>query len=154
AVSTEFRCERSRKAEYTMFRGRIGRRIRPAIHVEERLDRANIDDSPLGRAQLVEEGMRDVEHTIEIDRQNVVPILGDGCWFARERVAAIDACIIHEDRDVAGFRDLGCHLLASLAVRDIEPHRRCLTPRRGDEPGGVDLYSLAWCTSMTLPSGS
>ena len=105
AVLAEFGRQRPREAEHAVLGGRVGRRVRPA-HMHERLDRADIDDPPLGRADLVEEGMRDVEH-VEVDRQDVVPVLGHGCGVAGDRIAPVDAGIVDQDRYVAALGDLG-----------------------------------------------
>jgi hypothetical protein len=56
---------------------------------------------------LVKEGGRDIEHAIEIDRENIVPVLGHGSRVAGDRIAAVDAGVVDEDGDGAALGDLG-----------------------------------------------
>src|SRR5581483_4367910 len=88
----------------------------------ERLDRGDVDDTALAGAQGFEEGMRHVEHAIEIDGHDVVPVLDHGRRLAGKSVAAIDAGIVDENRDLADLlADAPCDLCAIGAPRDIEP---------------------------------
>jgi hypothetical protein len=50
AMLAEFGGERAGKAQHAVLRGRVGRRVRRA-HMHERLDRGDVDDPPLARAQ-------------------------------------------------------------------------------------------------------
>jgi hypothetical protein len=54
-------------------------------------------------------------------RDDVLPVLYDGVRSAVKAVAAIDAGIVHQDRDVADFaRDLRRHDAAGIAVGHVE----------------------------------
>jgi hypothetical protein len=105
--------------------------------MHERLDRADIDDPPLGRADLVEEGVGDVEHAVEIDRQDVVPVLGHGGGVAGDGIAPVDAGIVDQDRDVAALGDLGGGGLAGLPVGHVDLHGGRLAAGLGDELDGL-----------------
>ena len=103
-----------------MLGGGIGRRTR-RLQMQERLDRADIDDAALAGAQRAEERMRHVEHAGEVDRDDVFPILDHGRVLAEHAVAPRDAGIVDEDRDRP---DLVGHLFrhrdAGVAVGDVE----------------------------------
>jgi hypothetical protein len=93
--------------------------------MHKRLDGSNIDDAALGRAKRFEEGMRYVEHAVEVDRDDIFPILDHGCGLAGKRVAAVDAGIVDQDRNAPdpfahGSRDRD----AILALGDIEAKTR------------------------------
>src|SRR5262249_61452860 len=60
ALFAEFRGEASCEGEHTMLRGRVGCGVWPTVDMYEGLDRANIDDPALCRAQLIEVCVRDV----------------------------------------------------------------------------------------------
>ena len=65
--------------------------------------------------------MRDVEDAGEVDRDDVFPVLDDGVGRAQHAVAADDAGIVDEDRDLADLvGDLLRHRDAVLASGDIE----------------------------------
>ena len=98
-----------------------------------RLDRADVDDAALDHAQRFEEGVGDVEHAVKVDREDVVPVLGDRHRVAGDRVAPVDAGVVDQDRDIATFRNLGSCRPAGRAVGDIELHRRRLAACLGDE---------------------
>jgi hypothetical protein len=99
--------------------------------------RANVDDPSLGRTELVKEGVRDIEHAIQIDRQNIVPVLGHGSRVAGDRIAAVDAGVVDEDGDGAAVGDLGGRGLACPPVGNIELHRRCLPACCRDKTDGL-----------------
>src|SRR6516164_9750081 len=96
AVLAKFGRERAGKAEDAMFCRGVGWRVRRA-HMHERLDRSNIDDPALGRTQGIEKRMGYVEHPVEIDRHDVLPVLDGGVGFGSESVAAVDAGIVDQD---------------------------------------------------------
>src|SRR3954447_10216050 len=81
-----------------LLRGGIGRRARLA-DMNERLDRADIDDAALVRAKRAEKGVRDVEHAGEVDRNHILPVLDHRLRGARHAVAPRDAGIVDEDGD-------------------------------------------------------
>src|SRR5581483_6365786 len=90
--------------------------------MHERLDGRDVDDAPFASAQGLEEGMRHVEHADEIDRDDVFPVLDDGRSLAGKGVAAIDAGIVDEDRDLPDlFADELRDINAVVALRDVEP---------------------------------
>src|SRR6516225_12040254 len=98
--------------------------------MNERLDRSDIDDSPLAGAQRLEERMRHVEDAVEIDRDDVFPILDHGRAVAGERVAAVDSGIVDEDGDTADLLgDASGDRNAILAAGDVE------LKARGQPPG-------------------
>ena len=89
--------------------------------MHERLDRSNIDDASLGRAQRSKKRMGHVESAVEIDRHDVLPVFYDGLGIPSERVAAVDAGIVDQDRDRSDlFVDLPGDRDAVLAPGDIE----------------------------------
>jgi len=105
--------------------------------MHEGLHRAEIDDAALAGAQLRQEGLRDVEHAIQIDRQHVLPVLGDHVGIAGEGVAPRDAGIVHQHRDAADpGLDLGRHRPAGGAVGDVEGEGGRLAARFDDASGG------------------
>ena len=112
--------ERPGEAEHGVLGGGVGRRVRRA-HMHEGLDRADIDDAALAGAQRLEEGVGDVEHAVDIDRHDVLPVLQHGSGIGGEGVAAVDAGIVDEDRDLPDLvRDLLCDGDAVLAFGDVE----------------------------------
>jgi hypothetical protein len=65
--------------------------------------------------------MRHVEDTGEVDRDDVFPILDHVIGRAQHAVAADNAGIVDQDRDLPDLvGDLLCHRDAVFAVRDIE----------------------------------
>ena len=84
---------------------------------------------PLRRAQRRQKCVRDVEDAGEIDRDDVFPILDHGLSRAQHAVAAGDAGIVDQDRDLSdlvgdafGDRD------AILALGHIERETLALPP--------------------------
>ena len=76
---------------------------------------------PFVARKRAEKGVRHVEHAIEIDRHDVLPVLDDGVRIGSEGVAAIDAGIVDEDRDLADLAcDLGGGDAAGGSVGDVE----------------------------------
>ena len=92
----EFGGERLGETEHAVLGGGIGRRTRRA-NMHEGLDRADIDDASLAGAQRREEGMRHVEDTREVDRDDVFPVVDHGLRRAQHAVAADDARIVDQD---------------------------------------------------------
>jgi hypothetical protein len=89
--------------------------------MHERLDRADIDDASLAGAQGRQERMRHVEDAGEVDRDDVFPVLDHVIGRAQHAVAADDAGIVDEDRDLSDLvGDLFRHRDAIFAVRDVE----------------------------------
>src|SRR5262249_58397909 len=104
----------------------------------ERLDRADVDDPAPGRAQLSEKGMGHVEHAVEVDRHDVLPVLDHRFGGRGESVAAVDAGIVDKHRDpAAGLADLRGNLAAFLALRHVEPDTTGLSPRAPAGPCGL-----------------
>ncbi len=65
--------------------------------------------------------MSDVEHAGEIDGDDVLPILYHRLRIGRESVAAIDAGIVHKDRDLTHLlTDKAGNIPAHVALGDIE----------------------------------
>ena len=65
--------------------------------------------------------MRHIEDTREVDRDDVFPVADHGVRSAQHAVAANDAGIVDQDRDLPDLvGDLLCHRDAVFAVRDIE----------------------------------
>ena len=65
--------------------------------------------------------MRHIENAGEVDRDDVLPVADDGLRRAQHAVAADDAGIVDEDRDLPDLvGDLLCHRDAVLASGDIE----------------------------------
>src|SRR5262245_57706794 len=90
--------------------------------MHEGLNRGDIDDPPSGLAQWLEKGVRDIEYTIKVDGHDVLPILEDRGGLRGKGIAAVDAGVIDEDRDLAnGFGDVRRHAAAGLGHADIEP---------------------------------
>jgi hypothetical protein len=82
--------------------------------------------------------VRHVEHAVEVDRHDVLPVLDHGAGLGGERVAAIDAGIVDQDRDVADLAgDSGRHDAAGVAVRDVECERMRLADAIEDLLGGL-----------------
>ena len=89
--------------------------------MHEGLDRADIDDASLAGAQGREESVRHIENAGEVDRDDVFPVADHGLCRTQHAVAADDAGIVDEDRDLP---DLVGDLLrdrdAAFAVRNVE----------------------------------
>src|SRR3974390_643683 len=99
--------------------------------MDERLDRSNVDDAPLAGAQRFEERMRHVEDAVEIDRDDVFPVLDHGRAVACKRIAAVDAGIVDQDRDAPDLLgDAPGDRNAVLAPPDVELKALC-------EPAGL-----------------
>ena len=65
--------------------------------------------------------MGDIEHAGEVDRDDVFPVLDHVIGRAQHAVAADDAGIVDEDRDLPDLvGDLLCHRDAIFALRDVE----------------------------------
>ena len=76
---------------------------------------------PLLARNGASERLRHVEDAVEVDRDHRLPVLGDGVRVGREGVAAGDAGIVDEDRDLAELLgDLRRHGAAGGAVGDVE----------------------------------
>jgi hypothetical protein len=68
-----------------------------------------------------EEGVRDVEDTGEVDRDDVFPVLDDGGIRSCHAITARDARIVDEDRNRADLvGDLLGHRDAVVALGDVE----------------------------------
>jgi len=66
--------------------------------------------------------MNDIEHAVEIDRHDVLPVLADDVGIGGEGVAPGNAGIVDEDRDLVGFcRDVRSDGAAGGAIGDVEP---------------------------------
>ena len=116
----EFGGERLGEAEHAVLGGGVGRRTRRA-HMHEGLDRADIDDASLAGAQRREESVRHVENAGEVDRDDVFPVVDHGLCRTQHAVAADDAGIVDEDRDLPDLvGDLLRHRDAVLAPGDVE----------------------------------
>ena len=86
--------------------------------------------------------MRDIEDAVEIDRHDVLPILQHGVGVRREGVAAVDAGIVDEDRDLADLaRDLLCDREAILTFGHVQHEALGLAAGAADLAGGV-AYGL------------
>jgi hypothetical protein len=95
---------------------------------------------------MVEKGVRDIEHALEVDADDVLPILDHRFRRRGEGIAPVDAGVVHQDRDLADPRaDLGGDAAARHALGHIEPHARGRAPAVADDPlglsrrGGVDV---------------
>ena len=76
---------------------------------------------PLLGAQLRQERLRDVEHAVEVDRHDVLPVLEEGVRIAGERIAPVDAGIVDQDGDAPDLGlDLFRHGHAVVAFGDVE----------------------------------
>lgn len=65
--------------------------------------------------------MRHVEDAVQVDRDDVFPVLDDSRSLAGKGVAAVDAGIVHQDRDLPDlFADEFCYPHAVAAPGDIE----------------------------------
>jgi len=65
--------------------------------------------------------MGHVEHAVEVDRHDVLPVLEHRFRVRGEGVAAVDAGIVDQDRDLADRRaDLRGNLAALVALGDVE----------------------------------
>ena len=65
--------------------------------------------------------MRHIEHAGEVDRDDVFPIVDDGFGCAQHAVAAGDAGIVDQDRDLPDFfGNLLGHRDAVVALGDVE----------------------------------
>ena len=154
AVLAELDGERLGQAEHAVLRRGVGGRGRRA-HVHEGLHRADIDDAPLGLAQLVEKRLRHVEDAVEVDADDVLPVLGDDFGLGGDGVAPRDAGIVDQDRNGPDFGgDLRGHGAAGRAVGDVE--REGLSPCRPafDLGGGLSPRSspLMSSTATLAPS--
>jgi len=106
--------------------------------VNERLDRADVDDPAPGRAQLCEKGMGHVEHAVEVDRHDVLPVLDHRFGGRGEGVAAVDAGIVDQDGDPAdGRADLRGNLAAFVALGHVEHEATGLAAGARDGLGGL-----------------
>ncbi len=101
--------------------------------MHERLDRGDVDDPPLGCAQRVKKRMRHIEHAVEIDRHDVLPVLDDGVRIGGESVAAVDAGIVDQDRNLADLAgDLCGDRAAGRPIGDVEREVLRLAAVRAD----------------------
>ena len=76
---------------------------------------------PLLARSGAEKRVRDVEHAVEIDRHDVLPVLDHGVGIAGKAVAPVDAGIVDQDRDRADVAcDLGRDGAASRPIGDVE----------------------------------
>jgi hypothetical protein len=72
-------------------------------------------------AQLPQEGVGDIEHAVEIDGHDILPVPQDCVRVGREGVAAIDAGVVHEHRGLSDpARNVSGNATAGVAVGDIE----------------------------------
>jgi len=97
-----------------------------------------VDDAPLGRAQLVEKRLRHVERAGEVDRHDVLPVLGDGVQIGSDGVAPRDAGIVDQDRsgpEPGG--DLAGDGAAGFGVGDVEREGHRLEAFAGNLGGGL-----------------
>ena len=91
---------------------------------------------PLLARNCRQKSMCDVEDAVEIDGEDVVPVLGHGCRVAGNMVAAVDARVIDQDREVTVPANFRGDLLACVAVCHIEFHGRSFAPGRRNECNG------------------
>ena len=104
--------------------------------MNEGLNGADVDDAPLGRAQLLQKGVCHIEYAIEIHGQDVLPILHDRFRVSGEAVAAVDPGIVDQDRDGPGLcLNLSGDLAAVLTLGHIEPEGCGLAAADGDRFG-------------------
>ena len=76
---------------------------------------------PLAARKRFEERMRHIEDAGEVDRDDVFPIVDHGFGCAQHAVAAGDAGIVDQDRDLPDlFGDLLGHRDAVVALGDVE----------------------------------
>ena len=74
-----------------------------------------------GRTELRQEGVRDVEHAVEVDTQHLLPVLDDRLRIPGDGVAPVDAGIIDQDRDRTDLLvDERSNLAAAVALGHIE----------------------------------
>src|SRR5262245_54515154 len=112
--------ERAGEAQDPGLGSRVGGRVWRA-HMHEGLDRADVDDATSALPQIFQEGMRHVEHTIEVDGHDVVPVLDHRRRLAGKGVAAVNARIVDEDADAANAgADRSGQAQTGRAVSDIE----------------------------------
>src|SRR4029078_10414308 len=89
--------------------------------MHERLDRADIDDATLAGAQRRGERLRHVENPVEVGCDYRLPVGGYGVRVGRERIAAGDAGIVHENGYLAELLgNLRRHRTAGGTVADVE----------------------------------
>ncbi len=106
--------------------------------MHEGLDRADVDDAAFAGAERREEGLRHVEDAVEVERDDVVPVLRHRLGLRGEGVAAGDAGIVDEDRDLTDlFGHLACERKAVLAPGDVERKALGLAARFPDLAGGL-----------------
>jgi hypothetical protein len=85
------------------------------------LDRTDVDDPAPGRAELFQKGMCHVEHAMEVDRHDVLPVLDHGLGIRGEGIAPVDAGIVDQDRDLAHLRaDARSNLAAPVVLGHVE----------------------------------
>ena len=92
-VLAEFCRQRAGEAKHAVLRGGIGGRVGRA-HVHERLDRTDVDNPAPRCAQLLQKSVRHVEHAVEVDGHDVLPVLDHRFAVRGEGVAAVDAGIV------------------------------------------------------------
>jgi hypothetical protein len=109
-----------------VLRSGVGRRVGRA-HVNEGLDRTDVDDPAPGRAELFQKGMCHVEHAMKVDRHDILLVLDHGLGIRGEGLAPVDAGIVDQDRDLA-FAAKACRIMP-LAGRGevLLHHATCLT---------------------------
>jgi hypothetical protein len=89
--------------------------------MHEGLDRADIDDASLAGAQGRQERVGHVEDASEVDRDDVFPVADHGLRRAKHAVAADDAGIVDEDRDLPDLvGDLFGHRDTVVTFGDVE----------------------------------
>ncbi len=93
---------------------------------------------PFAGAQRLQQRMRDVEDAVEIDRHDVLPVLQHRIGIRGEGIAAVDAGIVDQDRDLTDLaRDLLGDREAILALRHVERETLGFTAGTADLAGRV-----------------
>ena len=91
---------------------------------------------PLFARSWGEEGVRHVEHAVEIDRRDVLPVLEHGICIRNKRVAPVDAGIVDEDRNRTDFfADLRGDRAAGRVIGHVERKILRLAARVADFGG-------------------
>jgi hypothetical protein len=111
-----------------VLRSGVGRRVGRA-HVNEGLDRTDVDDPAPGRAELFQKGMCHVEHAMKVDRHDILLVLDHGLGIRGEGLAPVDAGIVDQDRDLAHLRaDARSNLAAPVVLGHIDYEAPALPP--------------------------
>jgi hypothetical protein len=132
AVFAELRRKRTRESEHPMLRGGVSGRVRRS-YMHKRLDRGDIDDPALGGAELCQKRMSHIEHTIEVDREDVLPVRDHRLRFCGEGIAAVDPGIVNENGNLTNFQlDLRSNIATTIPLSDVERKTVRFTARATD----------------------